>query len=140
MTTSVLPYNSPDSSTTLGFSLHHIQLAIPVGAESKCREYYVRLLGLHEIQKPPLLATRGGLWLRGDGLEVHLGVEEDFRPARKAHPGILVIELDRLAEVLAANGHRIEWDEAFPGFRRFYSSDPVGNRLEFMTFNPGETQ
>ncbi|WP_245659997.1 glyoxalase [Nocardia gamkensis] len=80
-----------------------------------------------------MLAARGGLWVRGDGLEIHLGVEQDFRPARKAHPGILVGRLDELAQRLTEADVELSWDEEFPGFRRFYAFDCVGNRLEFMS-------
>lgn len=90
---------------------------------------------MQEIVKPPGLAARGGLWVRLEGLEIHLGVEDDFRPARKAHPGIVLDnhdDLDKLAEQLAVAGRSVIWDDNFPGFRRFYTADPVGNRLEFM--------
>jgi hypothetical protein len=84
------------------------------------------------LAKPPVLAARGGCWFRGGGLEVHLGVEEDFVPARKAHPGILVRGLRALAERLEANGHPVQWDGEFPGHDRFYAFDKLGNRLEFL--------
>jgi catechol 2,3-dioxygenase-like lactoylglutathione lyase family enzyme len=80
-----------------GLGLHHVRLAIPPGTEDKARSFYVDVLGMTEVQKPPVLAARGGLWIRADKLEIHLGVEADFRPARKAHPGILVTDLDALA-------------------------------------------
>ncbi|GGS21333.1 VOC family protein [Actinokineospora fastidiosa] len=114
------------------FGLHHVQLAIPPGAEDECRAFYVGVLGMREVAKPPALAARGGLWVRLDRLEIHLGVEADFRPARKAHPGILVSDVDAVAARLAAAGVAVEWDDGFPGFRRFYTTDGVGNRLEFM--------
>ena len=123
----------PDSASPFGFSLHHVLLAIPAGNEDRCRAFYVGVLGMTELTKPPVLAARGGLWVRADGLELHLGVEADFRPARKAHPGIRVIDLDGLAERLTAAGTAVDWDEtAFPGHRRCYADDPVGNRLEFI--------
>ena len=112
--------------------LHHVQLAIPAGGEDAARRFYGELLGLIEIGKPPVLAARGGCWFRGGELEVHLGVEADFRPARKAHPGIAVDHLDALAERLDAAGVSVEWDDGFPGYRRFYAHDPHGNRLEFL--------
>ncbi|HUG83715.1 MAG TPA: hypothetical protein VMM13_04075 [Euzebya sp.] len=91
-----------------------------------------RRLGMTEIEKPPILAARGGCWFKGGAWEVHLGVEADFTPARKAHPGILVTGLDALAQRLTAAGVPIEWDEHFPGHHRFYAHDPFGNRLEFL--------
>lgn len=112
--------------------LHHVQLAIPPGAEDLCRRFYGNLLGMEEIPKPPGLAARGGLWMRSGGVEIHLGVEENFRPARKAHPAILVTDLDDLALTLARAGHEPLWDDAIPAVRRFYIEDPLGNRLEFM--------
>jgi catechol 2,3-dioxygenase-like lactoylglutathione lyase family enzyme len=130
---SVLPYDSVATSTDFHLGLHHVQLAIPPGSEPECRRFYVEILGLREVRKPPVLAARGGLWVRGDGLEIHLGVEQDFRPARKAHPGILVGRLDELARRLTEADIELSWDEEFPGFRRFYAFDCVGNRLEFMS-------
>ena len=112
--------------------LDHVQLAIPAGAEAACRAFYVGVLGMTELQKPPELAKRGGLWVRSGDVEIHLGVEADFRPARKAHPGIVVADVDALAARLAAAGHVAAWDEAIPGMRRFFAADPLGNRLEFI--------
>ncbi|MFE1549890.1 glyoxalase [Streptomyces sp. NPDC058718] len=112
--------------------LHHVQLAIPPGSEELCREFWGGALGMTEIEKPPVLAARGGCWFRAGGLEVHLGVEEDFRPNRKAHPGILVTSLHALAERLEENGVSVTWDDAFPGHDRFYAFDKLGNRLEFL--------
>ncbi|MCP3798467.1 glyoxalase [Allokutzneria sp. A3M-2-11 16] len=129
----VLPYETAEVATGVGLGLHHVQLAIPPGAEDECRRFYVDVLRMSEVRKPPVLAARGGLWVRGDRLEIHLGVEEDFRPARKAHPGILVADLQALADRLTERGVEVAWDENFPGFRRFYAFDCVGNRLEFMT-------
>jgi len=113
--------------------LDHVQLAIPPGAEETCRRFYVGLLGMDEVEKPPALAVRGGLWLRGGDAVVHLGVEEAFRPALKAHPGFVVADLDALAAALSEAGHELHWDEALPGIRRFYVADPCGNRLEFLS-------
>ena len=112
--------------------LDHVQLAIPKGAEDLCRPFYVGLLGLKEVPKPPALAGRGGLWLESGSVRIHLGVEEDFRPARKAHPAIAVADLDGLARTMSEAGHEPAWDEAIPDVRRFYVQDPVGNRIEFM--------
>ena len=112
--------------------LHHVQLAIPPGGEELCREFWGDLLGMDEVEKPPVLAARGGCWFRGGGLEVHLGVEPEFTPARKAHPGILVRNLEGLAHRLSGAGVEVIWDPEFPGHDRFYATDPFGNRLEFL--------
>jgi biotin carboxylase/catechol 2,3-dioxygenase-like lactoylglutathione lyase family enzyme len=112
--------------------LHHVQLAIPPGGEDLARRYYGEILGMTELQKPPVLAARGGCWFRRGGLEVHLGVEKEFRAAAKAHPGILVDDLDALAARLKDSGADVEWDDNFPGHRRFYSHDLHGNRLELL--------
>ncbi|MEJ2862005.1 VOC family protein [Actinomycetospora flava] len=111
--------------------LHHVQLALPAGEEDRARAFFVGVLGMTEIDKPPVLAVRGGAWFRA-ALEIHLGVEDDFRPAHKAHPGILVDDLDAVAERLHEAGHHVTPDRDFPGFRRFYAHDPFGNRLEFL--------
>lgn len=116
-------------------SLHHVQLCLPPGAEDACRAFWVGDLGFTELRKPPELAKRGGLWVRAGALEIHLGVEAEFVPARKAHPGILAGSLDALAALaarLTERGHAVTWDDAFPGMRRFYVNDPAGNRLEFL--------
>ncbi len=116
------------------FRLHHVQLAMPAGAEDEARAFYAGALGLEEVAKPPALAARGGAWFRdAGGLELHLGVEEPFAPAKKAHPGIHVDDLDGLADRLRAAGHEITPDGELPGYRRFYAHDPFGNRLEFLT-------
>jgi catechol 2,3-dioxygenase-like lactoylglutathione lyase family enzyme len=128
----VQAYDSTDTATSYGLVPHHLLLAIPRGSEEECRQFYVGILGLHELQKPSALAERGGLWVRGDQLEIHLGVEEEFRPARKAHPGILVGDLDAMAQRFAEHDVTVQWDGDFPGYRRFYVFDNVGNRLEFL--------
>jgi catechol 2,3-dioxygenase-like lactoylglutathione lyase family enzyme len=112
--------------------LHHVQLAIPSGGEDVAREFYRDVLGMSELDKPEALQARGGCWFRGGGWEVHLGVEPEFGPARKAHPGVLVEGLDDLAAVLATAGRAVDWDPHFPGHRRLYAYDGHGNRLEFL--------
>ena len=112
--------------------LHHMQLAMPRGEEEAARGFFAGVLGLREIDKPPVLAARGGAWFRGGGLELHLGVEDDFRPAGKGHPGILVTDLDEVVRRLAGGGQEVTWDGDFPGFRGIYAHDPFGNRLEFL--------
>lgn len=113
-------------------ALHHAQLAMPRGEETAAREFYAGTLGMTEVEKPLALAARGGAWFRAGGVELHIGVEDDFRPARKAHPGILVTDLDALVSRLANAGQPARWDADFPGFRRVYAHDPFGNRLEFL--------
>ncbi|MBA3489503.1 MAG: glyoxalase [Longispora sp.] len=114
---------------------HHVQISCPAGSEETLRDYYSGLLGLTEVPKPPILAVRGGAWFRSaDGSELHLGVEPDFRPARKAHPALLWPELDALAARLMEAGYEITWGgDEVPGMRRFHTFDPHGNRLEFLT-------
>jgi catechol 2,3-dioxygenase-like lactoylglutathione lyase family enzyme len=122
-----------DRMTTFAFTrLHHVQLAIPPGGEPRCRAFWGDVLGMDELEKPVVLAARGGCWFRGGGVEVHLGVERGFAPATKAHPGILVSDLAALAETLTAAGVEVTWDGEFPGHERIYAADPFGNRLEFL--------
>lgn len=113
-------------------AVDHVQLAAPAGSEPVLRTYYVGVLGMTETPKPPALAARGGCWFAAGGVQLHLGVEEDFRPARKAHPGLRVRDIRAYADRLAARGAEVTWDENLPAYRRFYSWDPVGNRLEFL--------
>ena len=111
----------------------HVQVAIPAGSEDVARAYYGDLLGLAELPKPPALAARGGCWFSSRGATLHLGVETPFHPARKAHPAFLVDDLDGLATELMAAGHAcVRSDGEVPGVRRFHTSDPFGNRLEFQ--------
>ena len=112
--------------------LHHMQIAMPPGREDEARRFYAGVLGMTELDKPPVLAARGGAWFRAGGVELHLGVEADFRPARKGHPGILVDDLDDVVARLDAAGQATTWDDGFPGYRRIYAGDPFGNRLEFL--------
>lgn len=114
------------------FGFHHVQLAMPTGEEDAARAFYRGVLGLEELPKPRALAVRGGAWFGAGALELHLGVEEPFAPARKAHPGIEVSDLDALAERLESSGVEVRFDDDFPRRRRFYTADPFGNRLEFL--------
>ena len=106
--------------------IHHVQVDSPPGSETISRAYYGALLGLTEIAKPPALAARGGCWFRGNEIELHLGI------GRKAHPGLLWPALDALAVQLDEAGHEVSWSDELPGFRRFHTFDPHGNRLEFL--------
>jgi catechol 2,3-dioxygenase-like lactoylglutathione lyase family enzyme len=112
--------------------LHHMQLPMPGGGEAQARSFYADVLGMTEVPKPAALAARGGAWFRAAGVELHLGVEREFRPASKGHPGILVTDVDEMARRLTTAGQEVSWDESFPGYRRFYSADTFGNRLEFL--------
>ncbi|WP_327429324.1 VOC family protein [Streptomyces sp. NBC_01236] len=113
-------------------AVDHVQLAAPPGSEDRLRTYYVEVLGMSEMPKPPALAVRGGCWFRAGVVQLHLGIEDDFRPAKKAHPGLRVTEIEAYAARLAAHGAFVTWDGDLPGHKRFYSQDPVGNRLEFL--------
>ncbi|KAB1986358.1 VOC family protein [Streptomyces triticiradicis] len=113
-------------------ALDHVQLAAPPGSEDRLRAYYAGALGMTETPKPPALAGRGGCWFRTGTVQLHLGIEAAFRPAKKAHPGLRVTGIDALAARIAATGAPVTWDEDLPGHRRFFSEDPVGNRLEFL--------
>ena len=112
--------------------LHHMQLAMPPDGEQAARAFFVGILGMVEVDKPPVLAARGGAWFRAGGVELHLGIEDDFRPARKGHPGIVVTDLDDVVQRLSEAGQDVRWDTDFPGFQRVYAHDPFGNRLEFL--------
>ncbi|ONH31887.1 VOC family protein [Pseudofrankia asymbiotica] len=136
MTSSASTATAVDGPFTGLVGLHHLQLAIPAGAEDACRAFWVGLLGLTEVPKPPPLAARGGAWFRGASFELHVGVDPAFTPATKGHPAILVADLDALAERLAAAGVAVTWSHDFPGHRQFYSLDPVGNRIEFISPDP----
>lgn len=113
--------------------LDHVQVAMPRGAEEEARAFYAGLLGMTEDPKPPLLAARGGCWFHAGTAVLHLGVEDPFTPARKAHPAFGVEDLDALAAALSRAGHECtRADGERPGVRRFYTRDPFGNRLEFQ--------
>lgn len=111
----------------------HVQLALPPDAEDTARAYYAGLLGMHEVPKPPALAVRGGAWFESGAAVLHLGVEADFRPARKAHPAFLVTDLDAVRTRLERAGYDcVPADGEIPGVRRLHTHDPFGNRLEFQ--------
>ncbi|HEY3523304.1 MAG TPA: GNAT family N-acetyltransferase [Candidatus Limnocylindrales bacterium] len=112
--------------------IHHVQLAIPRGTEDEARGFWASTLGFEEIDKPPVLAARGGCWFRSGHAEVHLGVEDPFRPSAKAHPGLTVGDIGPLMARLREAGVEVVEDDAFPGYDRFYCLDPFGNRLEFL--------
>lgn len=118
--------------------LDHLQLAMPAGREAEARAFYGELLGLTELEKPPNLRVRGGVWFALGSQQLHLGVEKDFHPARKAHPAFLVNDLGGLRTRLAQHGYAPYEDEPLAGYQRFYVADPFGNRLELMEHDPEE--
>lgn len=114
-------------------SIDHIQIAMPAGEEDKARAFYIEQLGFTEIPKPPDLAKRGGAWFQSGGVQLHLGVEAEFRPARKAHPAFLVDDLDSI--LISVQNAEYETDTSQPpldGYRRAHVFDPFGNRIELM--------
>jgi hypothetical protein len=110
--------------------IDHVQVAAPPGCEHEARAFYGSLLGLEELEKPEPLRGRGGVWFKAGPQQLHVGVQEDFQPATKAHPAFVVRSLDELAERLITAGAPVHWDDAIPG--RFYTEDPWGNRLELL--------
>ncbi len=116
--------------------LDHVQLTIPAGGENRARSFYGGVLGLREVDKPAALAARGGCWFalgaQPGTPQLHLGVEEAFLAAAKAHPGLLVDDLDGLVDRLAGEGQEAVPDDLLPGYRRAYVLDPFGNRLELL--------
>jgi catechol 2,3-dioxygenase-like lactoylglutathione lyase family enzyme len=112
--------------------IDHIQIAAPEGCESAARDFYGSVLGMKEIEKPPVLHARGGCWFECGSQQLHIGVERDFQAAKKAHPAFAVFHLDELREALRARGVKVVDDDSLPGARRFYAEDPWGNRLEFV--------
>lgn len=109
--------------------IHHVQLAIPVGEEDNARSFYVGTLGMVEVPKPPVMAARGGAWFRAGPTEIHVGVEADFVPARKAHPALLVADLRNL---VARTGLDARWSDEIAGSLRCHVDDPFGNRIELI--------
>ena len=117
------------SAKTRWVGIDHVQLAIPVGREAEARRFYVGALGMDEIPKPPLLAARGGAWFRAGPVEIHVGGEPEFVPARKAHPALLV---DDLAGLVESSGLDVRWSEEMPSVLRCHVDDPFGNRIELI--------
>jgi len=112
--------------------LDHVQLAMPAGREQEARAFYGRLLGLLELTKPPQLAGRGGAWFQCGELQLHLGVEKQFLPAKKAHPALRVTELGALAAALVMAGCPVTQDSSVPSIHRVFTEDPFGNRIELV--------
>lgn len=116
----------------MSWRLDHVQLAIPSGSEEQCDEFYVGLLGFETLEKPPVLAVRGGRWYQHGEASVHLGVDPEFRPAKKAHPAFRLDNYDAVIQRLDAGGIEVIVDASIPGVRRCHLEDPVGNRLELI--------
>jgi len=114
-------------------AIDHVQLAMPPGGEPRARAFYGNLLGMTEIPKPAELAKRGGCWFTSDGVQIHLGVEADFRPARKAHPALHCRDYEVLVARLRAARVEIKDDDSIPAVRRCHISDPFGNRIELIS-------
>ena len=114
-------------------SIDHVQIAMPAGEEPKARAFYGELLGFTEIPKPPDLAKRGGAWFQSEGVQLHLGVESDFRAARKAHPAFLVDDLDALISRVEHAGYQTDTSQPpLDGYKRAHVFDPFGNRIELL--------
>jgi len=113
-------------------AIDHVQLAMPPGEEDKARAFFVGVLGMTELPKPAALAARGGCWFASGGAQVHLGVEKDFRPAKKAHPALRCTDFDALLAKLNAAGVAFTPDDNVDGVRRGYIEDPFGNRIELI--------
>jgi len=114
-------------------SIDHVQIAMPVGEEEKARAFYINVLGFGEIPKPPELAKRGGAWFQSQNVQLHLGVEADFRAARKAHPAFIVSDLDALIAKVQDAGYETDTSQPpLDGYKRAHVFDPFGNRIELM--------
>ena len=114
-------------------SIDHVQLAMPAGEEEKTRAFYINVLGFHEVPKPAELAKRGGAWFESESVQLHIGVEHDFRPARKAHPAFIVDDLDALIAKTQSAGYEIDTSQPpLDGYKRAHIFDPFGNRIELM--------
>ncbi len=125
-----------DTSMTEGpiSGIHHIQLAMPAGGEDTARRFYSGLLGIPEVPKPLPQAKRGGVWFETSAIRIHLGIEQDFRPAKKAHPGLLVRDLRSLSKRLTEAGYEVTNGEPLEGYKHIYVNDPFGNRLELLQY------
>ncbi len=113
-------------------SIDHVQVAMPPGEEDKARRFYRDLMGMTEVPKPPELAKRGGCWFESGSVQIHLGVEKDFRPAKKAHPALRCHNYPGLIDRLRRAGVEVNEVDDIPGIRRCHIHDPFGNRIELI--------
>ncbi|EDY82430.1 hypothetical protein VDG1235_2052 [Verrucomicrobiia bacterium DG1235] len=120
--------------------LDHIQLAMPAHGEALARRFFGTILSMQEEAKPSPLDTRGGCWFRKDHVILHIGVDPDFKPQTKAHPAFTVSNIQTLANTFASNNYPVKWDSALPNRKRFYTTDPFGNRIEFIQDGDGFAQ
>lgn len=121
------------------YRIDHVQLAMPRGQERLAIDFYYGLLGIPHVPKPPVMAARGGCWFINGDVQIHLGVEDDFRPAKKAHPALLVHGLRELVEHLNRHHVASRWDTELAGYLRVFIEDPFGNRIELMEVVSGES-
>lgn len=112
--------------------IDHVQVAAPKGSEQQAREFYGEILGMKEVEKPEPLKARGGAWFEFGSFQLHIGIEEPFAPAKKAHPAFKVSGFETLKEHLSEKGVEFKNDDSIPGVERFFVFDPFGNRLEFL--------
>jgi hypothetical protein len=116
-------------------ALDHVQTAIPIGRENDARQFYIGLLGFEEIPKPLEMAKRGGLWLKSGSVSLHIGVEADFIPAKKAHIALIIDEYDKILELLAAHGLPVKINIEIDGINRAFTEDCFGNRIELIDYH-----
>lgn len=121
-------------------ALDHIQIAMPKGREQEAREFYQDILGIPEVQKPAGLAGRGGAWFESGQVKIHLGVEDEFRPAKKAHPALVVTDLDQLVATLSSKGYAVTDDRNLSDVKRVFTHDPFGNRIELIQSTSDQKQ
>lgn len=112
--------------------IDHVQVAAPKGCETKARHFYEEILGMKEIEKPEPLKSRGGVWFEFGFYQLHVGVDEPFSPATKAHPAFVVKGFENMKQYLKSEGIEVKDDASIPGVTRFFVFDPFGNRLEFL--------
>jgi catechol 2,3-dioxygenase-like lactoylglutathione lyase family enzyme len=123
---------APTAGDAIFRRIDHVQLAMPVGGEDVARAFFVGVIGMVELPKPAPLAVRGGCWFESGGVQLHLGAEKDFRPAKKAHPALVVVDYDGLVARLRAAGVAVRDDDELADVRRSFVEDPFGNRIELI--------